>query len=1252
MQIPRKRYAPSSTYPTETQVTQDQSFSSPRPTSSFEEESDTSRRVKYRVSTDDSHGYFTQGHNNTIDDRSYGYEEGNGVSQYQQDLNNQLSYNDDFNDEVQYLGHRQENGTFSDPFQQSGPYAEYIPDNTFDAREEGNLQYDIYSPSHNAEYPQQTFNESNIHQPVSIQDHDDHHQHPVKVFANPQYRSRPRPESYLLDNDDYSDIASNNDRYTVNPAQPYSEYNYSDTSYSQPQPRSELFQTDPSSNQAVQSYHTDQPSQQYSGYDYSQIPYPTQQSHTAQRQPVSTEAVQSYNTDQSSTSYGASHTQSHLTLPRRAAKSVRIKSELTDDEHQEILTQAGGVASDGNIGRVLDVSAHTRPWTEPDITEEGTGENGSSEKKRKVLALYAPSRDGLAAAWYDPETRKMEILEDTKDTRGWDLAVLVLEQVQPDLILMSSRNDSQMVEVVQTWDQENLLEEATEGSTRILIVPGKQCNYNSAIGHLSAVRLPDRSVVIPSRAPLLDSASVSDTLDGMIAQYPEDTTGMGSHRLNLVKLGCWVDVHAPLAVIAAGQLVSELKYGSSDGFGESSEFKNGVLELSSLESMELDRHMQINQDALTSLAIFSVEDHAAAHVQRMKRALSIHGLLDTCVTPLGKKMLHTWLLRPLASLKQIQARHEAVALFSARINNLTAEILCRIMKRIRNLPNLFWKLRHGTARYQDWKAIRESFDAIVEVRTTVLGVGWTMPVEIVEKIRTNVDTKLDTISSFMGKVIDWYGSKDQSRMAVAPGFNDDLDNLREIYSGLDALLTEVSRVLLAEIPRGAAQDFSVIYLPHIGFHSVIVTEEALDSPEIPGWTPRFKTTDKHYYKNSSMVDLDNHYGDIYVMMTNLEVEIIQDLNEELQSHEPIINAAVDVIAELDCLLAFAKAAQTFSLVRPKMTTDTTLQIHQGRHLLYEHVTDNYIPNDTYVVGGTDPDHHNMMIITGANGSGKSAYGKQVALIVFMAQIGCFVPAQGAVIGICDKIFTRLQTKESSTKHASAFMIDLSQVSQALRGATEKSLIILDEFGKGTISWDGAGLLAGTIKYLQTGPRPRSVVLTHFHELITQEFVQDRDGIAFAHMSAHMVPEMNEVYFLYTLDLGPSKGSHAADCALQHGIPKEVVERAKYVTECVSKFDLSKLHDNKLTPAREAELKANEELAKKFLSWTFDGNTQVIRDVIEDMLEDTEINKFKIINTVSDPSDSTRGVSAEDDDEEIDELDSDSANSDAYSNETD
>lgn len=212
-----------------------------------------------------------------------------------------------------------------------------------------------------------------------------------------------------------------------------------------------------------------------------------------------------------------------------------------------------------------------------------------------------------------------------------------------------------------------------------------------------------------------------------------------------------------------------------------------------------------------------------------------------------------------------------------------------------------------------------------------------------------------------------------------------------------------------------------------------------------------------------------------------------------------------------------------------------MHITQSRHLLQEQSVGAFIPNDCHM------DEIKSMIITGANSSGKSVYVKQVGLIVFMAQIGCFVPASEAVVGIVDGIYTRIRTRESVSSDESAFAIDLKQVSKALDTATSKSLILIDEFGKGTLAVDGASLLVGVIRYLCETSNPRCIVVTHLHEIFAANMVQDLPVNLF---SMQLYVEAGKVCFLYHLKEGISEDSGGIECAVRAGLPQELIQRCR------------------------------------------------------------------------------------------------------------
>jgi DNA mismatch repair protein MSH5 len=306
------------------------------------------------------------------------------------------------------------------------------------------------------------------------------------------------------------------------------------------------------------------------------------------------------------------------------------------------------------------------------------------------------------------------------------------------------------------------------------------------------------------------------------------------------------------------------------------------------------------------------------------------------------------------------------------------------------------------------------------------------------------------------------------------------------------------------------------------------------------------------------------------MNIDMEVEIIHNLAVRVLQHERLLIAASDLIGELDCLVALAQGARKHGLTRPKMTKHNIIAINGGRHPLQELTVSSYIPNDAYIEGGSgeeqDGSHEislfpsrttslpentkgpSLLIMTGPNYSGKSVYLKQIALIVYMGHIGSFVPAESATIGLTDKILTRIATRESVSKNQSAFMIDLQQIALAMSIATRRSLVIIDEFGKGTNSSDGAGLACGALEYFLSldEERPKVLAATHFHEIFETKYLKDRPELAFGHMEVQVdaAAELNDqITYLYTFSPGKDMSSFGTCCAIMNGIDPAIVERA-------------------------------------------------------------------------------------------------------------
>lgn len=481
---------------------------------------------------------------------------------------------------------------------------------------------------------------------------------------------------------------------------------------------------------------------------------------------------------------------------------------------------------------------------------------------------------------------------------------------------------------------------------------------------------------------------------------------------------------------------------------------------------------------------------------------------------------------------------------------------------------------------------------------------------------------LIAVGDMINRIIDFDQSKSRQRSSVKAGVDAQLDNLKRRYDGMGSFLTEVVNRVNQTLPEWACQYIrSCIFLPQLGFLMVVELDPRTGHGKYEGegtgsdqWEMLFAAEGAVCYKNGFMRELDDQYGDMYceiggeykhtvpktgddlalISTVDREVEIIHDLATRILKGEKALTMASDVCGEFDAILALAVGAGKYGWTAPQMTTDSILQIREGRHPLQELVLPSFVPNDCYLVGGqqqeqeTDRQVAQALVLTGPNHSGKSIYIKQTAIIVFLAHIGSFVPAQEARIGLTDKFLTRISTRESMSRSESAFATDLKHVAQAVRHATSRSLVLVDEFGKGTNVDDGAGLLAAFVNhFLMLGPEtPRMLLATHFHELFEGGYLKLHRGLYMGHMDVRTNWEAgqmeDQVTYLFKLTQGHSSSSFGSRCAALNGVPSPIVERAEAIAVLLSRNEDLGSACAKLSPQEQQDLEHAESVARRFL----------------------------------------------------------------------
>ena len=668
----------------------------------------------------------------------------------------------------------------------------------------------------------------------------------------------------------------------------------------------------------------------------------------------------------------------------------------------------------------------------------------------------------------------------------------------------------------------------------------------------------------------------------------------------LLRLSGWINLESRWTVGCAGAVLSYLQRRRATAYLPGDNAQHATFRIATVEMVSLNETMFINADTLLSLQITSTESYPNAQAQGpagssgtngSKEGLSVYGLFHGLAkTSQGRVLLRQYFLRPSLNLAVIDKRLRTVGVLLRPENSACMDQLVESLAKIKNMRIISVNLRKGISSGLNkirgvsssiWPSIRHFVYYALRITDILMDLQGGERLDIRHRVLDGFDKKqFAAIGKLIGDVVDFEASKDQGRTVVQSGVDEELDDAKRTYDGIDDLLSQVATQVATLVPADLDATVNVIFFPQIGFLISIRLLEGTGRGIFEGtdedpWEMMFATEENAYYKNSYMTEMDQYFGDIYGRICDKEIEIVQGLGERVLEYEGLLNSASDMCGELDSLMALARGAKLYNLVKPHISEDNVIKIKGGRHLLQELTVPAYVANDTYIVGGagTQPegltmdalasqnaewpisqaapaDGPSMALLTGPNYSGKSVYLKQVAIIVYMAHVGSYVPAEAAKIGLTDKIMTRISTRESVSRIQSAFMIDLQQVSVALSLATRRSLIVIDEFGKGTDTYDGAGLAAGVFKYLlsQGAEAPKVLGATHFNEIFEAGFLAPRPALAFAHMEVKVdrsaAEVSDQITYLYNYRSQRSTSSFGTMCAAMNGVDRAIVERAE------------------------------------------------------------------------------------------------------------
>lgn len=551
------------------------------------------------------------------------------------------------------------------------------------------------------------------------------------------------------------------------------------------------------------------------------------------------------------------------------------------------------------------------------------------------------------------------------------------------------------------------------------------------------------------------------------------------------------------------------------------------LPLDALRSIQIfvhDNVMHIDRSSQKNLEITQPLFEGHAH-----NTLLHH--LDKTQTPMGSRLLREWLTQPLKKVELIQARGDAIEEILSQ-PHILSELRTRLQS-VRDLKRLSTKIICKSASPRDLASLRSSLGALPKIHNQLQTLHRGLWKDI-EKTTIAIPGLYELLQTAL---CDEPALRVGEGPIIRSGYNERLDELRSLREQGHAWMNTYQTQLKESF---GIKNLKVAYTPAFGYYIEVSKGQASLMPA--QFTRRQTLVSSERFVSPELKEFEDKVLHAQERMQAIEYEVLEKLREAIEPHCPTIDNWANALAQCDCLLSLTEVARTHSYIRPIIDNSDELDIVGGRHPIVEEMIghDKFISNDTKMGSS----HGRMMIITGPNMAGKSTYIRQVALLVLMAQIGSFVPVKSMRLGIIDRIFTRVGASDDLARGQSTFMVEMSETSNILHHATDNSLVILDEVGRGTSTYDGIAIARSIAEYLLTEPhkRPKTLFATHYSELtdLSTQFPQARNYRV-------LVKEWrDEIIFMHQISEGAADRSYGIHVARLAGLPSSVIKRARLI----------------------------------------------------------------------------------------------------------
>ncbi len=577
----------------------------------------------------------------------------------------------------------------------------------------------------------------------------------------------------------------------------------------------------------------------------------------------------------------------------------------------------------------------------------------------------------------------------------------------------------------------------------------------------------------------------------------------------------------------------------------------------------------IKKNDYLEMDIHSIRNLELVETLRLKeRTYSLIWLLDKCKTAMGSRKLKSWMLNPLKNKDAINARYDKIE----KLNNefILKDELKNLLYEVYDIERLSGKVINGSLNARDLIQLKKSIGVLPEIKKITEKLGFDYDIDTHEKIFELLEKSLveePPISIKEGYMI-------------KTGFNSELDELREIRSGGKDFVAAFEAKVKEET---GIKSLKVGFNKVFGYFIEIPNGSKNLVKEEYRWERRQTLTNCERYISPALKEKESMILNAEENIIDLEYKLFCDIKEIVKKEVPALNKTADALSEIDALTSLSVCSEEYSLVRPILTNDHIIDIKNGRHPVVEVVSKSeYVPNDCVMDNGI-----NTLLITGPNMSGKSTFMRQLAIIVIMAQMGSFVPCEAATLPIIDKIFTRIGASDDLVSGESTFMVEMKEARNAIDGATENSLILFDELGRGTATYDGMSLAQAILEYISENIGAFTLFSTHYHELTRLD--KKFKNIKNVHVSA--VENGNQITFLHKVKTGAVDKSYGIHVARLAKMPDELLDRAE---EILSEYESN---SKKKNPEEKVQLAMN-----------FEPNVKK-----DDIIKET-IDKIDVLNT--------------------------------------